>query len=82
MRQQRIDCCEDGETEISVWGDLDSPEDVEQLIAWLKLAKNLMVGWKRIHEKARHGEASHRAVVAGNIRPDPKRNTQLRSAQK
>jgi hypothetical protein len=58
MKQKRIDCCDDGNSEVSVWCELNSPEDVEMLIAWLKLAKTMMVGWKRIANRS-HVDPQH-----------------------
>jgi hypothetical protein len=46
--QLRLDCDEDGETCVSLWCDLRTPDDVVDIIEWLKLARTLMEKWKAI----------------------------------
>lgn len=36
---------------VEVWVDLYTPEDIDDLILWLKLAKDVMLKWEKINAK-------------------------------
>ena len=44
-------CDNKGGTQINVWAKCHSVEDVDDIIAWLHLAKTLMKGWDKIEKK-------------------------------
>lgn len=41
--------CRDGGTAVKVWAKCRTPDDVDQIIAWLHLAKGVMVKWEKIN---------------------------------
>jgi hypothetical protein len=49
----KIEC--DGRTCVKVWAKCHSAEDIDDMIAWLHLAKGLMLKWEKI--RARNAEA-------------------------
>lgn len=40
---------------IKVWAKCETPEDVDDIIAWLRLAKDLLIKWEKI--RGRHAKA-------------------------
>ncbi len=50
-----IEC--DGPPCIKVWAKCHTSEDVDDIIAWLRLAQSMMVKWEKIY--VRHAKASH-----------------------
>lgn len=58
-----VEC--DHEPRIKVWAECYSREDIEDIIAWLNLASDLMAGWKEIKEK-RHAKIPHAPETAAS----------------
>ena len=40
-----------GEATVSVWVGCNTPADIDELMAWLKMAKYNMASWKSINDK-------------------------------
>lgn len=41
-----------GRTIVEVWADCHTVEDIDDIIAWLQMAKTVMIKWDKINEKA------------------------------
>lgn len=52
VTQLRVDSGDDGCSNVTVWADCHSAEDVEDLIQWLRFAARLMRQWDQ-YRKAR-----------------------------
>jgi hypothetical protein len=50
IHELSIDCHADGGTRIYIWCNCYSPDDIEDMIAWLKLAKAVMEKWQAIRK--------------------------------
>lgn len=48
----KIESADCGKTTVSLWVRCSSVEDVDNLIAWLGLAKHVIRGWEKINAKA------------------------------
>src|SRR5581483_5835742 len=48
----KIESVEEGKTRVEVWSVCRSVDDVDDLIAWLGLAKHVIRGWEKINAKA------------------------------
>jgi hypothetical protein len=46
----KIEC--DDRTCVTVWVKCQSPEEIDNLIAWLQLAKSVMLKWEKINANA------------------------------
>lgn len=44
-------CKEDGSTKIEVWAKCNSIEDCDDMIAWLQLAKSVIIKWNKINAR-------------------------------
>jgi hypothetical protein len=51
-----VRCDRSQEQNLQIWCECYSPEDVDDLMAWLLLAKDMMKKWKKI--RSRRAEAS------------------------
>lgn len=49
IRELRMDCEKDGETGITIWATCDTPQDIDAMIEWMKLGKQVMRRWKQIY---------------------------------
>ena len=55
----KIESGHNGKTIVEIWSACHSIEDVDDVIAWLGLAKQVMRGWEKINAKApRKAEAA------------------------
>lgn len=59
-----IECDEEGHSHVSIWVKCRTVEDVDDVIAWLGLAKQMMAKWERI--RRRESKQGHKAPVASN----------------
>jgi hypothetical protein len=51
-----MECHDDGTTKVTVWVKCWSSDDIDDVIAWLKLAKSMMKSWETIRKKEQaHG---------------------------
>jgi hypothetical protein len=78
----KIESSESGRTVVEVWSKCSSVSDVDDLIAWLGLAKHVIRGWEKINAKnaraaktpASKDEAAQQGEVQGRAqvpeRPD------------
>lgn len=64
-----IEC--EGKTCIKVWAKCHNAEDVDDIIAWLRLAKDVMIKWEKI--RARNAKVSQptKAPASKNEGPQP-----------
>ncbi len=62
MKVSRLetDSEEDGSTKVTVWCECRTPEDIEDLIAWLRLAGGMLRQWK--------GKRRKRVADSGNVK--------------
>ena len=72
----KIECDIKGVTKVSVWAKLHTPADVDDIIAWLRLSKNVMAKWEKIRARSSAGPEqppSKRQVAGSNPaeRPTP-----------
>jgi hypothetical protein len=49
-----IECHADGGSKVTAWTKCRSTEDIDDLVAWLGLARGLMVEWQSIRATRRH----------------------------
>lgn len=60
-----------GTTLVKVWAECRSVEDIDDIVAWLRLAKSMISKWEKIRN--RHAKASHAPEAAAgkneNIKP-------------
>ena len=59
----------EGNPKISVWAKCHTVEDVEDIIAWLHLAKDMMRKWEKI--RSSRAQASHAPKAAAGKDEDP-----------
>lgn len=46
-----LECESDGTTRIVLWMKAWSPDDIDDVLAWLSMARQLMVDWREIRDK-------------------------------
>jgi hypothetical protein len=71
-----IECHTDGSTKVKVWCNCFQPDDIDDLVAWLGLAKTVMERWGEIREKrsaARGAEARPATQRGAESGPPPDR---------
>ena len=64
----KIESGNNGKTIVEIWSTCHSIQDVDDTIAWLNLAKNVMRGWEKINAKASHA-AQAAAIQNENTQP-------------
>lgn len=57
-----FECDSKGKPKIAVWAKCHSVDDVDDIIAWLHLAKAMMIKWDKIRN--RHEKASRKAEAS------------------
>lgn len=50
-----ISCDAKGKTRVNVWAKCHSPQDVDDIIAWLRLSKNVIEKWEKISARSSAG---------------------------
>lgn len=62
-------------TMVKVWCECATANEVDDLIAWLRLAKSVMLGWERINaeasRKTQAAAAKHEAPQQGKVLSPP-----------
>jgi hypothetical protein len=55
-----MQCHDDGTAKVTVWVKCWSLDDIDDVIAWLKLAKSMMKSWEAIRKKEEtHAPSRH-----------------------
>lgn len=53
VQDLKIESAANGTTCVKFWCECHSADDVDDIVAWLELAKTVMVEWERIREQHR-----------------------------
>ena len=64
----RIECAVEGTAEVSAWAKCRSPEDIDDVILWLGLAREVMVQWQAIRAARVISTASNVTNLKGKDR--------------
>ena len=51
ISELKMECTSDGETEVTIWARCTTQEDVDAMIEWMKLGKQVMRRWRQIATK-------------------------------
>lgn len=65
----KIESGYNGKTIVEIWSTCHSEEDVNDVIAWLGLAKHVIRSWEKIHAKA---SRSTKATAGKDESPQPR----------
>ena len=55
-----VECAADGGSKVTVWCKCNSTEDIDDVIAWLELAKAMIEGWKQTRTENRNENSKRR----------------------